>query len=475
MELGAGKIRSPQEVYVKVVLPWCREHWSEGYRLHRITEVFTDALTFWLMCASRMRGDATLRGMLQILRSGEADEIIANSKASRSRVLREGSVSQFTGGLSKACNRMEEEKAKALVDALTDALIADGRKHKDEQRAFYVDGLCVTLEHTEEILRLYPTTKSEGRQEHNPILRTLFAHDVKTGVALRPEWGPYRGAKARSEQSLSRALFERLPAHSLIIGDRNFGVFSVLYYAHSNGHQVLTRLTSNRAKLFLKGRKGEELIDEAACWTPTESDCEKHPEYTPGISISGRFIRVVLKANGFRPETFYFFTTSEKSREQLLELYRRRQDIETDFRSLKHIFGINLLYSKSPQMVSKELVAAVAAYNLIRAVVGHGANQIKIPPRQISFSAAARLVPVFGSQLLAAKSKAQRGKIWSQFLTALRQIKLPTRRTQRVEPRKIARNKRVFDRYPSITTSREEEREKILQSRQDSAEDQELS
>src|SRR6266851_4888868 len=60
--------------------------------------------------------------------------------------------------------------------------------------------------------------------------------------------------------------------------------------------------------------------------------------------------------------------------------------VETDLRSLKRTVGLHQLSSKSPDMVEKELLLAVAAYNLVRAVMCLVARRANLTPRQLSFS-----------------------------------------------------------------------------------------
>ena len=61
---------------------------------------------------------------------------------------------------------------------------------------------------------------------------------------MRPEFGPMHGPEAVSEQQLLEAAISRLPEGSIVLGDANFGVFSVAYAAVQGGHPVVLRLTA---------------------------------------------------------------------------------------------------------------------------------------------------------------------------------------------------------------------------------------
>ena len=53
----------------------------------------------------------------------------------------------------------------------------------------------------------------------------VVAHDLITGLGMRPEWGAVNGPCAVSEQSLFEQAVKRLPDHAVAVADANFGVF----------------------------------------------------------------------------------------------------------------------------------------------------------------------------------------------------------------------------------------------------------
>jgi hypothetical protein len=81
-------------------------------------------------------------------------------------------------------------------------------------------------------------------------MRIVTMHHVVTGLALPPCFGPMYGAGAVSEQELAAQMLERLPANSVLVGDRNFGVFFLIWQACGKRHDVLVRLKQDRAALL---------------------------------------------------------------------------------------------------------------------------------------------------------------------------------------------------------------------------------
>ena len=89
------------------------------------------------------------------------------------------------------------------------------------RQAFFLDGTTVRTSHTPEIRQAYPPALNQHGESHWPVLRMLVAHDLDTGLALRPEWDNQQV----SEQQLVERLLDRLPSEAILVGDINFGVF----------------------------------------------------------------------------------------------------------------------------------------------------------------------------------------------------------------------------------------------------------
>jgi hypothetical protein len=286
-------------------------------------------------------------------------------------------------------------------------------------------------------------------------MQCLFCHELWSGVAMNAQFAPYRGKKSASEQRLCFGVLDELPKKSLLIADRNFGIFSVAYETDRRGIKTLVRLTKSRAKGLGKSSFTESgNVDIPIVWKFGKTNIPGL-EIPDGATVEGRFIKHTLKRKGFRDLGLYFFTTSTESADELVELYAQRERIENDIRSIKYVVGMEILHGKTPEMLEKEVLFGIAAYNLVRAVVAIAAKKLNIEPRKISFSRAARLTKLFGNQLAAALDKKEQLTIVQRFITGLNQSKLATRRNLRIEPRKRVREKQLF---PVMRKSRLQER-----------------
>ena len=148
--------------------------------------------------------------------------------------------------------------------------------------------------------------------------------------------------------------------------------------------------------------------------------------------------RVMVCANPSRAEELlYLFTTLDLAGEEILGIYKLRWNVETDLRSLKRTVGLHQLGSKSLDMVEKELLLAMAAYNLVRAVMCLAARRANLTPRQLSFSFVQTVVEAALPGLDHAANEEEYQMRLDRMLRYAAQGKLPHRSQRRSYPREV--------------------------------------
>jgi len=296
------------------------------------------------------------------------------------------------------------------------------------RRAFFLDGSSIRLGFSPAVVKHFPPASNQHGESHWPVMRILVAHDLQTGLAMRPEWGPMYGQNAVSEQQLLKASIDRLPAGATVIGDSNFGVFSLAWTATQKQYPVVFRLTSPRAK-HLAGGSLNDGIDREVVWKPSREDRRSHPDLPPDACVRGRLIVLQVKPdNGASPFLLALFTTLEDSIEEILKLYGQRWNIETDLRTLKSQLRMEQLSCATPEMAAKEIEMGIAAYNLVRAVICLAAQQTGLQPRDFGFTRAARIVESFAPKISSAASAQEAQQHFDRMMYFLQQAKLPRRR-----------------------------------------------
>jgi hypothetical protein len=305
-----------------------------------------------------------------------------------------------------------------------------------ERPMFLLDGSSLLLSHNQALVTAYPPARNQHGTAHWPVMRVAVAHDVVSGLATRPAWGPMYGDQAVGEQELTKKIIARLPAECGVMGDRNFGVFSMAWHAGSQKHPCVFRLTELRAGKLNGGVVPPAKTDKKICWVPSREDLRNNPEIPADAHVEGRLLVLKIHIDG-KLQKIYLFTTLGLPAEEILTLYGYRWRIETDLRSLKREVRLHMLDVHSPAMAEKELVLAVAAYNLTRAAIQDAATALGVDPREFSFSLAQDTIRAFLPLLANARGEAERQAILKEMLRVFSYSKLPHRSKRRSAPRMV--------------------------------------
>jgi hypothetical protein len=300
---------------------------------------------------------------------------------------------------------------------------------------FVIDGTTLRLPHEPELVKAFPPGRNQHGDNHWPTLLMLAFHDAHTGLAMRPSWGPMYGKRPVSEQDLARQALQRLPADAVILADANFGIFWLAHAVHQSQRPMLFRLTAARAKKVLSGNSLRVGRRRKVEWTASSSDRKAHPDLPQGAVVKGWMVACRHpEGNG---EMLYFFTTLDLQPKRILALYKLRWNIETDLRSLKRTLELHQVTGKSKDMVEKEILMAVCAYNVVRAAMYLSATKAGLQSRQLSFSVAQDAVMAAWPYLERALSAAEFDQEVERLLGVVARAKLPERSRKRSYPREI--------------------------------------
>jgi hypothetical protein len=403
--------------------------------------VYSPLVVLWLLVAQRLHGGASLgTAVFELLRGLPAAFWPQPCKRIRDWRQRGKAPSSHTGAYNQARQALPLSMVQKSCDHIFQQLVEQfqGPESPASTRAFLLDGSSMRAAHTPELCKAYPPGSNQHGESHWPVLRVVVAHDLHTGLAMRPEWGPMHGAEAVSEQALLEGSMDRLPDGSTVIGDANFGVFSVAYAAGKRGHPVLLRLTTERAKR-LAGGNLRDGTDRAVAWKPSVADRKSHPELPSDACVKGRLlVRQVQPSNGGAAFLLALFTTLSSSMEDVFELYGQRWSIETDIRTLKSCLCLDQLTCSTPDMVAKEIDMGIVAYNLVRALIGLASAQSGIPPRGYSFTKVRLILQTFAPALANAPNQQAAQKILDQIMHYVQQSRLPRRQRKRPSyPREV--------------------------------------
>jgi hypothetical protein len=397
--------------------------------------IYNDAVVIWLMIVQRLQRGSMETAVLELLRG--LPQQFWPERNKRLRELENKPLSGNTGSYNEARQRLFQQIVEHCVDWGFQQLLEQNRP-EGQRDAFFVDGSSMRMPASAKLREQYPPGSNQHGESHWPLLRVLVAHDLHTGLAVRPQWGAMNGPQAVSEQGLLEEMLTRLPAGCTVAGDANFGVFSAAYRIAQSGRLALLRLTMSRA-CALAGRDLEDGMEQSIEWKPSRYDRKGNSELPAEASVKGRLIvRQVQPSNGKEPFLLALFTTLEEDAQQVLELYGKRWSIETDLNTLKSELKMEELSSTTPEMLAKEIDIAMLAYNLVRAVIGLAARQTGLEPRRFSFTRVRNVVSAFGPLVAAASTPQESQQLFEKMMYYVRQAKLPQRTKKRASyPRAV--------------------------------------
>jgi hypothetical protein len=412
-----------------ILTPAWVSDWYATHDLHGGGGVFTPLLTLWLAMNQRLPGQTTYDAVWQTLTLAQARLFSPHSQR-----LRDGPLSPAPSGYSYA----RQHLPLSVVEAACQVVFADllARTPAGHQPVgspagtplYLLDGSTLSVAASPALTRAYPPSHNQHGVSHWPVVRFVVAHELDSGLAVRPVWGPQYGPRATSEQALTVSLLAQIPRGAWVVADRNFGVFSVAWAITAHQQTPLVRLTADRArKLLGPGCDLSQDSEHAVVWTPSRQDRKTTPSLPPEAQLAGRVLVRHLEHEGERIQVCLFTTDLEATAEELLAAYGKRWTIEVDLRTLKQTVSLESTGVRSPALLAQDLLLGITAYNLIRWVMREAAATRGWPVRRISHSHALHCVQAYAPRLERAATEVERQSLWTEMLRVIAAVPLPVR------------------------------------------------
>lgn len=402
--------------------------WLQSSPASFYERLFTPVIVLWYLVFQSLHSDHTLAQVLTDAQGGGADALSPAGKLLSARI-----KSTATTSYSDARQRFP---LSVLHQALQHGVSQIRSWAQDTTwhgwNVILLDGSTVRLRPGKDISRKFSPHRHGGKYPYWCLMRVVVGFCLKTGVVM----GATCASVSVSEQLLAAQLLPLLLPSSLIVGDSNFGVFSVMQAAVAAQAQALVRLTEKRAASLARsaGARFKGHLDLKILWAPT-----RHDQIDPKLSsapVPGRLLALSVQRVGFRSKKIYLFTTLvDFSPSQLLELYGWRWQVELNLRFVKAQMELQTLSSKSAEMAEKEWLAGLLAYNLIRSLMVAAAAQSRISVYILSFTRTRRFLLQW---LQRSGWQCVDSAAWQQLLDRVSHCRQPQRRKSRdSEPRAI--------------------------------------
>ena len=258
------------------------------------------------------------------------------------------------------------------------------------RRVWITDGSTASMPDTPELQKTFPQPSGQQPGCGFPVIKFVALFCWATGAVV----DIIVGTLNTHELPLFRRLWHHFQPGDVVLNDRAYGTYVDLTRLLQRGVFCVTRLHQKR-KLHLSAAQMLGPDDWQVTWCRPEqwiASCGISREEFEQLpkTLDVRIVRVVHIPRGFRSRPIYVATTLldpvETPADQIRALYRDRWTAELNFKSFKTALGMDILRGQSVDVASKEIVMHLVAYNLIRLLMWHAADQHGRDLHRLSFT-----------------------------------------------------------------------------------------
>lgn len=417
---------------------------SESGALSR-RRFFSKENTFWAFFSQALNDDG---GCQEVVRKLQA------FAAMKSKSM----PSSSTAAYCQARSKLDLQSLERILRHTADQLLSKPDSERmNGRRVVVVDGTGVSMPDTKENQLVWPQQRHQKPGCGFPQAAICACFCLQTGAMLSYKLGN----KKSHELPMLREQWETFKPGDIFLGDKGFcSYFDLSSFKDRGVDSVITlarRIPVTEADA-VEVLGNDDLIihwkkpvrSKASSYSKT--DWEALPE-----TLLLRQIKVSVSQPGFRTQGFYIITTLLNAKaytaDDLADLYFRRWDVELFFRDIKTTMGMDIMRCKTPDMVRKEIVMHLIAYNCIRYLMIEAAAQTGEPVRRISFKGSVQALRQWEPHLNQAKISSQEQRRLIQLLYESIADYIVPERPGRSEPRALKRRPKA---YQLLTAPRHE-------------------
>lgn len=357
--------------------------------------------------------------------------------------------SSDTGAYAKARQRLPIEVIEEVFVGSVAALEAQrpeaglwcGRRIKA------YDSTTVTMLDTEANQQEFPQHSNQKEGCGQPLAKLVVWFCVTTGAVLQVSISAF----TTSEWELSRGLYESLEPDDVALADSAYGTYVDLASVKQTGADGVFRKHHARAYDFRRGKRlGKQ--DHIVLWQrPAKCPASLPPEVFASLpeTLEVREVYFSITEPGFRTQQVIVVTTlldpKRYPKAALAALYGLRWSAtEVNLRHLKTTLKMEMIFAKTPEMVTKDIWMHMLAYNLLRLLMGKSALQAGIEPLRVSLQGTRQMLNQFCTTLAHATCR-EGQRLYQVLLQMISHSPIPLR-PHRVEPRVSKRRPKNFPR-----------------------------
>lgn len=282
-------------------------------------------------------------------------------------------ISLNTSAYSKARKRLPLELTEKLFLHSRLQNIKNKYSHFHGLRVFEVDGTYLQLQDTEEIKENFPIkNKHEGSYP-----QALLTAIIERGTGQLDQYN--LSSRGISELEAFKSIQSNLPKKSIVLFDALYSCYETLSQCFIDKLDFAVPCKTPRNYKVIESYSETDQIIEIQAPKKRSKWVEKSDKILPSIIL--RRIEC-YSPDGKNYVLFTSLTDKGITKDEIQTLYLTRWDIEISIREVKTIMDINILRSKTPQMLEKELNVSLAAYNLIRKIIYESIKDFPFSPER---------------------------------------------------------------------------------------------
>ncbi len=302
--------------------------------------------------------------------------------------------------------------------------------HWKNRNVKLVDGSSSSMPDTEFNQEAYTQPKHQKPGCGFPVIAYVAVFCLATGAVLDIAFGTWN----LHDLNLFCLLRDAFSSGDICLADRGFCTYAEIALLRKREVDIVMRLHQRRKTDFRLGRI-VGLKDHIVSWSkPSIPSRYLSPEEFKLLpeSMLMRELKYNVAINGFRTHSVVIATTLLDailySKEEVAELYFHRWDVELDFAHLKTTMQMDILRTKTPEMVRKEIYAHLIAYNIIRHIIYDAAQEHHLSTRRLSLKGTIQQIEA------SREMQCQNGSANGILLTLIAEDVVPYR-PGRLEPR----------------------------------------
>lgn len=359
------------------------------------------------------------------------------------------------GRVAEARGRLPLRLWQRLFEQLSDKAqaLSEAYDKWKGHRVVLADGTCVSMSAEPELVEAFGVNTGYHGRGRYPLARLVTLCLAGTMTIIDHAIGGYRSG----ESSLTFGILKSLRKGDLLLADRHFAAAHFYTLYRSIGLEFLTRAHQCLNISKVKRRLCYSAGDFIGRLNINKIYRRKDPSLPGWIEV--RFIKARLRIRN-RHQVVWFVTSLLDAKrypaQEVVDLYARRWRIETLFREVKINLSADILRSRSPDGVRKEIIARLAALNVVRSIILEAAAAAKMEdPLRISFVHTVRAIISFSAAL----SRVPLALVPEVYHAMLLEIAwhVNPERPGRLEPRAVCREHKH---YPSLKMTRTQWRAK---------------